>query len=609
MKAKKKYIKYIIYLFIILIIFYISNNVFFVIRERNNFFERFNSINISLNYDDLLKSLLTTSIIFLAIKLSIEEKRTKNKMKNRRNEEYGSSKWGTEEDIKPFIDKDFYNNILYTKTERLTYKTKMAEMRLNRNHNSAILGASGKGKTYLFLLPNILQAKGSMIITDTKGTTLKETGYFLSKKAGKEIKIFNTKNLKQSMHYNPFSYIETELDILKFTNILMKSTEEKGTSKGEDFWIKAERLFITALIGFMFETCSFDEINIDKFLNIINQCRSYEQENINKEQVSDKVNEMFNELEKINPNSFAVRQYKKYLTGAEKTKSTIILSACARLSVFDIQEVRELMMYDELELDTISNFKTVLFIIVSDNDNTLNFINSLLYNQLISILYKQADEDFDGEFPQPVSFYFDEFSKLKIKDFDDIISTNRSRNIPIHIMLQNEVQLKNEYKDLWTSIISNCDSFLFLGGNEKETTKEIMETLDKETIIEENSSKTYSQNTSSSHSERKVGRYLLTRGEIAKLDMTKCVYILSGLNPFLSEKIDPKEHKNYKHVYSYDKEKNKFDIYDYLKEYRNKSGILLNKDQLITTYEYEVNDKDDDIEETKKMTNKLNEMY
>lgn len=579
-----------IYAVLFTVLTYTINNVMYMLRVNEFSLKLISKLNLSLDISDILFTIFFSILLFLLFKELRTRRKIKLKMTKQKNKEYGSAEWGKYEDIKPFIDeKDFSHNIIYTQTERLSLETKRKDFNLNRNHNSLVIGMPGTGKTWLFILSNLLQNTGSYVVTDTKGETLKLTGYFMKEIAKKDIKIFNTKNPELSMKYNPFAYINDELDILSITNTIMNATEDVGTNKGDSFWIKAERLFFTAIIGYLFDTQPFEKINIKNFLDIIVEVRNAENQNQNDDEVSYEVDQMFKDLEEYQGNTFAVRQYKKYLTGARKSKSSIILSVCARMSVFDIDSIRELTSEDQLELNSLPNGNTILYLITSDSDRTLDFLNSVLYSQLIQVLYKEADENYNGHFKVPVSLFLDEFKQLRINNFEDIIATNRSRNIPIHILLQATSQLKEAYKDTYSSIMGNCDSYLFLGSKEKETLKDLSETLDKATILEVNNSKTYSKNSSSSQSEKNLGRNLMSVGELTKLKQDECIYILRGISPFRSKKYMTNTHKNYNFIYREEngKKYNVFNLEEHLKNYE-KTNITMKfrNSTIIEEYEF-----------------------
>ena len=579
-----------IYAVLFTVLTYIINNVMYMLRVNEFSLKLISKLNLSLDISDILFTIFFSILLLLLFKELRTRRKIKLKMTKQKNKEYGSAEWGTYEDIKPFIDeKDFSHNIIYTQTERLSLETKRKDFNLNRNHNSLVIGMPGTGKTWLFILSNLLQNTGSYVVTDTKGETLKLTGYFMKEIAKKDIKIFNTKNPELSMKYNPFAYINDELDILSITNTIMNATEDVGTNKGDSFWIKAERLFFTAIIGYLFDTQPFEKINIKNFLDIIVEVRNAENQNQNDDEVSDEVDQMFKDLEEYQGNTFAVRQYKKYLTGARKSKSSIILSVCARMSVFDIDSIRELTSEDQLELNSLPNGNTILYLITSDSDRTLDFLNSVLYSQLIQVLYKEADENYNGHFKAPVSLFLDEFKQLRINNFEDIIATNRSRNIPIHILLQATSQLKEAYKDTYSSIMGNCDSYLFLGSKEKETLKDLSETLDKATILEVNNSKTYSKNSSSSQSEKNLGRNLMSVGELTKLKQDECIYILRGISPFRSKKYMTNTHKNYNFIYREEngKKYNVFNLEEHLKNYEKTNiAMKFRNSTIIEEYEF-----------------------
>ena len=488
--------------------------------------------------------------------------RHKNAKKYRPGEEYGSARWGGPKDIEPYIDPVFENNIILTQTERLTMSSRPKNPKYARNKNVIVIGGSGSGKTRFYVKPNLMQMPKnvSYVVTDPKGTIIIECGKMLVNE-GYVVKVLNTINFRKSMHYNPFHYIRSEKDILKLVNTIIANTKGEGEKSSEDFWIKAERLLYTALIGYIWYEAPEEEQNFSTLLEFINASETSEDD----ESFKNAVDELFEELEADNPEHFAVRQYKKYKLAAGKTAKSILISCGARLAPFDIQELRDLMAYDELELDMLGERRTAMFVIISDTDDTFNFVVAIMYTQLFNLLCDKADDEHGGRLPYHVRLLLDEFANIgSIPKFDKLIATIRSREISASIILQSQSQLKTIYKDAAETITGNCDTMLFLGGKESSTLKEISETLGKETIDLLNTSDTRGQSQSYGMNYQKTGKELMSRDELSVMDGNKCILQLRGVRPFLSNKYDITQHKRYKELSDYDK-KNAFDVEQYLK--------------------------------------------
>lgn len=498
----------------------------------------------------------------------------KNAKKFRQGKEYGSARWGTRKDIEPYMDEKFQNNILLTQTERLTMNGRPANPKYARNKNVLVIGGSGSGKTRFYVKPNLMQMHSSYCVTDPKGTIVIECGKMLEDN-GYEIKILNTINFKKSMKYNPFAYLRSEKDILKLVQTIIANTKGEGEKAGEDFWVKAEKLYYTALIGYIFYEAPREEKNFATLLDMIDASEVREDD----ETYMNPIDRLFEALEKKEPTHFAVKQYKKYKLAAGKTAKSILISCGARLAPFDIQELRDLMKEDELELDTLGDRKTALFVIISDTDDTFNFVVSIMYSQLFNLLCDKADDEYGGRLPVHVRCLLDEFANIGlIPKFEKLIATIRSREISASIILQAQSQLKAIYKDNADTIVGNCDSTLFLGGKEKTTLKELSETLGKETIDLYNTSETRSNANSYGLNYQKTGKELMSQDEITVMDGSKCIFQLRGVRPFLSDKFDITKHKNYKLLEDFDK-KNVFDIEDYIKR---KGKVKLNRNTVIT---------------------------
>ncbi|HEP7496939.1 TPA: type IV secretory system conjugative DNA transfer family protein [Streptococcus pyogenes] len=496
--------------------------------------------------------------IAATVKLIVYSK-GKNKKKYRQGKEYGSARWGESKDIAPYIDPKFENNVLITNTERLTMNSRPRNPKYARNKNVLVIGGSGSGKTRFYVKPNLMQMHSSYVVTDPKGTLVLECGKMLYEN-GYDIKILNTINFKKSMKYNPFAYLRSEKDILKLVQTIIANTKGDGEKAGEDFWVKAEKLYYTALIGYIYYEAPEEEKNFKTLLDMIDASEVREDD----ETYMNPIDRLFEALEKKDPSHFAVKQYKKYKLAAGKTAKSILISCGARLAPFDIRELRELMSEDELELDKIGDRKTALFVIISDTDDTFNFVVSIMYSQLFNLLCDKADDVYGGRLPVHVRCLLDEFANIGlIPKFEKLIATIRSREISASIILQAQSQLKAIYKDHADTIVGNCDSTLFLGGKEKTTVKELSETLGKETIDLYNTSETRSNQKSFGLNYQKTGKELMSQDEITVMDGGKCIYQLRGVRPFLSDKFDITKHKNYKLLEDYDK-KNLFDVEEYL---------------------------------------------
>lgn len=512
----------------------------------------------SLNPTDFLIGIAGALFLRLAVYT-----RSQNAKKYRHGVEYGSARWGTPADIAPFIDPDFFQNIPMTMTERLTMASRPKQPKYARNKNILVIGGSGSGKTRFFCKPSLLQAHSSYVVTDPKGTLLPEVGTFLQRKKYR-IKCLNLINFKKSMKYNPLSYIRSEKDILKLVNALILNTKGEGEKSGEDFWIKAERLYYCALIGYIWYEAPEEEKNFITLLDLINASEAREDD----ETYQSPVDLLFSRLEEKEPEHFAVKQYRKFKMAAGKTLKSILISCGARLAPFDIRELRDLMEYDELELDTLGDEKTALFVILSDTDSTFNFVAALMYSQLFNLLCDKADDFYGGRLPVHVRLILDEFANIgQIPNFDKLIATIRSREISASIILQSQSQLKTIYKDAADTIVGNCDSTLFLGGKEKSTLKEISELLGKETIDLYNQSENRGSQISHGLSYQKLGKELMSQDELAVMDGGKCIYMLRGVRPFFSEKYDLTKHPNYKYTADADP-KNVFDMERYMKKQR-----------------------------------------
>ena len=526
----------------------------------------------SFHIDDLFAGICFSAVIWLIV-----YQKKKNAKKFRQGVEYGSARWGGPKDIEPYLDERFDNNILLTNTERLTMNSRPKNPKFARNKNVLVVGGSGSGKTRFFLKPNLMQMHSSYVVTDPKGTVLVECGKMLEKN-GYEIKVLNTINFKKSMHYNPFAYLRSEKDILKLVQTIMANTKGEGEKSTEDFWTKAERLYYTALIGYLYYEAPEEEQNFESLLAFIDASEVREED----ENFKNAVDYIFDALEKEKPNHFAVKQYRKYKLAAGKTAKSILISCGARLAAFDIEELRNLMEYDEMGLDTIGDKKTALFIIISDTDDTFNFVVAMMYTQLFNLLCDKADDVYGGRLPVHVRCLLDEFSNIgQIPKFEKLIATIRSREISASIILQAKSQLKAIYKDHADTILGNCDSELFLGGKEGTTIKELSENLGKETIDLYNTSETRSNQKSFGLNYQKLGKELMSRDELKVMDGGKCILEIRGARPFYSDKFDITKHKNYKQLSDYNK-KNAFDIEKYLKR---KDNVNLKETMQVTLVE------------------------
>ena len=525
----------------------------------------------SFNWRDMLTGIVAAVIL----KLLVWQKQSDAK-KLRKGIEYGSARWGNAEDIKPYMSEDPWMNIPLTATEALTMESRPKQPKYARNKNIVVIGGSGSGKTRFFVKPSVMQMNCSMVITDPKGTLIEECGKMLAKgppkkdkngnimkdKSGKVvhepyvIKVLNTINFSKSLHYNPFAYIRSEKDILKLVTTIIVNTKGEGEKTSEDFWVKAEKLLYTALIAFIWYEGDEEEKNLNTLLDLLNESETREED----ETYQNPVDMMFQELEERDPQHFAVRQYKKYKMAAGKTAKSILISCGARLAPFDIAELREIMSYDEMELDKIGDRKTALFLIMSDTDTTFNFVIAMLQSQLFNLLCDKADDVYGGRLPVHVRVIADEFANIgQIPQFDKLIATIRSRELSASIILQSQSQLKAMYKDSADTILGNCDTTLFLGGKEKTTLKEMSELLGKETIDLYNTSETRSNQKSFGLNYQKTGKQLMTEDEIAVMDGGKCILQIRGARPFFSDKYDITKHKNYR-LLADENEKNRYKV-------------------------------------------------
>jgi type IV secretion system protein VirD4 len=535
-------------------------------------------------FEDIIPSfhifdIIVGATIAAGIRLAVYVK-SKNAKKYRKNEEYGSARWGTHDDIAPFQDPVFQNNVILTQTESLMMSNRPKEPKNARNKNVLIVGGSGSGKTRFWIKPNLMQCHSSYVVTDPKGTVAIECGKMLEKE-GYKIKIFNTINFKKSFHYNPFSYIHSEKDILKLVTTLIANTKGEGNA-GDDFWVKAETLLYCALIGYLWYEGLEEEKNFATLISMINAMEVREDD----ESFKNPVDYLFDELEAKDPEHFAVRQYKKYKLAAGKTAKSVLISCAARLAPFDIAEVREITMYDELELDMTGDRKTALFLIMSDTDATFNFLISMIYTQLFNLLCEKADDVYGGRLPIHVRCLIDEAANIgQIPNLEKLMATIRSREISACLVLQAQSQLKALYKDNADTIIGNCDSRIFLGGSEPTTLKELSTALGKETIDTFNTGESRGRETSHSLNYQKLGKELASVDELAVLDGSKCILQLRGVRPFMSNKYDITKHPKYKQLSDYDK-KNEFDIEKFVS-----TKLRTKPDDVYEVYEIDVSDE------------------
>ena len=572
-----------------------------LLRIAQGFTEAFASLWLSLHPLDLLLGVAGAALVRLAVYL-----KAKNAKKYRRGVEYGSARWGRPEDIAPYIDPVPDWNIPLTRTESLTMTSRPKDPKTARNKNILVIGGSGSGKTRFFVKPSLLQMHSSYVVTDPKGQLLRETGKLLAHggpkrdengkpvrdKRGKvvyepyRIKVLNTINFSKSMKYNPLAYVRSEKDILKLVNVIIANTKGDGEKSSEDFWIKAERLLYCALIGYIWYEAEPEEKNFITLLELINACEAREDD----ETYKSPVDILFDELAQEQPEHFAVKQYVKFKMAAGKTLKSILVSCGARLSPFDIKELRDIMTEDELELDTMGDRKTALFLIMSDTDTTFNFVIAMLQSQLFNLLCDKADDFYNGRLPVHVRCLLDEFANIgQIPNFDKLIATIRSREISASIILQSQSQLKTIYKDAADTIVGNCDVTLFLGGKEKSTLKEISELLGKETIDSLSQSENRGAQTSHGLSYQKLGKELMTQDEIAVMDGGKCILQLRGVRPFFSDKYDLTKHPRYKYLSDADK-KNVFDVERYMK----RRPAIVKPDEPFDMYELSAKDLTDE---------------
>ena len=535
--------------------------------------EIFLSLKFSFHPIDIMITVIAAGIVGFILYT-----KRKNAKKYRKGIEYGSARWGNTEDIKPYMDKDFANNILLTKTESLTMNSRPENPKYARNKNVLVIGGSGSGKTRFYVKPNLMQMHSSYVVTDPKGTLLSDCGKLLQRKGGYRIKVLNTINFKKSMRYNPFNYIRSEKDILKLVNTIILNTKGDGEQNGDNsFWVKAEKLYYTALIGYIWYEAPEYEKNFTTLIDMLNASEVREDD----ENYKNSVDILFERLEEKNPEHFAVRQYKKYKLAAAKTAKSVLISCATRLSPFDIKELRELMEHDEMELDTLGDRKTALFLIMSDTDTTFNFIIAILQSQLFNLLCDKADDQYGGRLPVHVRLILDEFANIgQIPNFDKLIATIRSREISASIILQSQSQLKTLYKEAADTILGNCDTLLFLGGKEKSTLKEIAELLGKETIDIYTTSESHGKDVSHGMNYQKMGKPLMTQDEIAVMDGGKCILQIRGVRPFFSDKYDITKHPNYCYLADADK-RNTFSAERYIK-HRNS---FLHPNTIVETYD------------------------
>ena len=578
-----------------------------LLRIAQGFTEAFASLWLSLHPLDLLLGAAGAALVRLAVYL-----KAKNAKKYRRGVEYGSARWGRPEDIAPYIDPVPDWNIPLTRTESLTMTSRPKNPKTARNKNILVIGGSGSGKTRFFVKPSLLQMHSSYVVTDPKGQLLRETGKLLAHggpkrdengkpvrdKHGKvvyepyRIKVLNTINFSKSMKYNPLAYVRSEKDILKLVNVIIANTKGDGEKSSEDFWIKAERLLYCALIGYIWYEAEPEEKNFITLLELINACEAREDD----ETYKSPVDILFDELAQAQPEHFAVKQYVKFKMAAGKTLKSILVSCGARLSPFDIKELRDIMTEDELELDTMGDRKTALFLIMSDTDTTFNFVIAMLQSQLFNLLCDKADDLYNGRLPVHVRCLLDEFANIgQIPNFDKLIATIRSREISASIILQSQSQLKTIYKDAADTIVGNCDVTLFLGGKEKSTLKEISELLGKETIDSLSQSENRGAQTSHGLSYQKLGKELMTQDEIAVMDGGKCILQLRGVRPFFSDKYDLTKHPRYKYLSDADK-KNVFDVERYMK----RRPAIVKPDEPFDMYELSAKELEPDNNSTKR---------
>ena len=526
--------------------------------------------------------LLVGAVVGILLKLLVKAK-SKDGKKFRKNVEYGSARWGTPSDIAPFVDPNPRNNIILTQTESLTMKSRVPKPKYARNKNVIIIGGSGSGKTRFWLKPNLMQLHSSYVVTDPKGSILIECGKLLQKDHYR-IKVFNTINFKKSMHYNPFAYIHSEKDILKLVTTLITNTKGEGKG-GDDFWVKAETMLYCALIGYIHYEAPEREQNFSTMIDMLNSMDTREDD----EDYQNPVDMMFERLAAKSPDHFAVRQYKKFKLAAGKTAKSILVSCGARLAVFDIAELREITAYDELELDTLGDSKSALFLIMSDTDASFNFLISMVYSQLFNLLCEKADDHYGGRLPVHVRCLIDECANIgQIPNLEKLVATIRSREISACLVLQAQSQLKAIYKDNADTIIGNMDSLLFLGGKEKATLKEMVETLGKETIDYYNMGETRGREKSTSRNYQKIGKDLMSIDELAVMDGSKCILQVRGVRPFLSDKYDITKHPNYKYL-SDSNPKNAFNIEKFLSH-----ELKLKENDEYASYEISIDDSDYD---------------
>lgn len=555
-----------------------------ILNITQGFSEAFSNALPSVHPLDLLIGIVGAVVIRLIVYF-----KGKNARKYRKGAEYGSARWGNAEDIKPYIDPDFQNNIILTQTERLTMNSRPKQPKYARNKNVVVIGGSGSGKTRFFVKPNLMQLHSSYVLTDPKGTVLIECGKLLQR-AGYRIKVLNTINFRKSMHYNPFVYIRSEKDVLKVVNTLIVNTKGEGEKSAEDFWVKAERLLYCALIGYIWYEAPAEEMNFTTLLELINASEAREDD----EEYQSPVDLLFADLEERSPDHFAVKQYKKYKLAAGKTAKSILISCGARLAPFDIPQLREIMSYDELELDKLGDEKSALFFLISDTDTTYNFLVALAFSQMFNLLCERADNTYGGRLPYHVRVLWDEAANTgQVPGLEKIVAVIRSREISLTLFYQAMSQCKALYKDHSETIMGNMDSIVFLGGREASTLKDISENwLGKATISMQTEGRSRGQSESYSQNMQRLGRELMTTSEITTMPGDKCILQLRGLPPFLSPKYDLKKHPNYKYTAEFDKKKNAFRLESLFRH----RPLRLKPEDEYTVYEVDGSDTDEEAD-------------
>jgi type IV secretion system protein VirD4 len=565
-------------------IFYFANRISYIFRHtlgENILVQAVNTLenlqyifgHLSVHMTDLLFGSMILLLIFLILELKSSNRKT-----YRKGIEYGSASWGTAKDIKAFLPKNEQNKILLSQSEALMINEKPKDLKYQRNLNVLVIGGTGSGKTRFVLKPNLMQLNSSYVVTDSKGNLIKETGQMFADK-GYKIKVLNLVNMKESMHYNPMKYINNESDILKFVDYLISNTTNPNMKGGDEFWVNAERLLYMALIGYMFEVGDPEERNFETLIELLNNMQVDE----NNQAYKNPVDFLFDDLKETNPQSFALSQYTKYKMAAGKTAKSILISAGTRLSVFDIQEVKELTRYDELDLEQIGDEKTIFYIVVSDTSTTFNFLAGIMYSQLFNVLIEHADKQKNNALDIPVQMYLDEFANIgTIPNFEKIIASIRSRGISAVPILQSLAQLKSKYKDSSDTIIGNCDTQIFLGGKEGTTLKQLSELLGKQTIDMQTHNLSRGQSMSYSENNQVIGRELMTMDEISVMDNNESIIQIRGVKPFKSKKYKIEKHKNYQLISDTPEDNKAFNVMNYLNKLREEDDDTLDMDHLLS---------------------------